>query len=212
MLNLTLEEAAARLRNGDLLLYPTETFFGIGCKADDDAAIARIFQIKRRLFAMPLPIILEDAGQLSRAAQIPGNLLSDVERLAAAFWPGPFALILPARGHLSPLLTGGTGNIAVRVSSHPVPRELAKRAGEPLVASSANISGKPAVTRAEDIDPELLQAVGAVLDLPPSPPGGEPSTLVQPLGGGRLKLHRAGAVDRRRIQEAGFTLQPTVSA
>lgn len=202
-----MQEAADRLKNGDLLLYPTETFFGIGCRVSDDGAIARVFQVKRRLFAMPLPVILADGKQLPLVAQVPPSLAQDVDRLERAFWPGPLSLILPARMHISPLLTGGTGNIAVRVSPHPVPRELATLVGEPLVASSANISGHPAVTRAEALDSDLMQAVGAVLDAGPAPAGGAPSTLVEPLGNGRLRLRRAGAIGNDALRAAGFVLE-----
>lgn len=205
MRQISMQEAAARLKSGGLLLYPTETFFGIGCRVSDDGAIARVFQVKRRLFAMPLPVILTDAGQLSLVAQVPPDLEEDVSCLARSFWPGPLAFILPARMHISPLLTGGTGNIAVRVSPHPVPRELAALVGEPIVASSANISGHPAVTRAEALDAGLVQAVGAVLDTGPAPAGGAPSTLVEPLGGGRLRLRRPGAVGDAALRAAGFT-------
>lgn len=206
MRKLTLQEAADRLKEGGLLLYPTETFFGIGCKVGHDEAIARIFQIKRRLFAMPLPVILGDVRHLADVAQTPESLEPDVERLAAAFWPGPLSLILPARMHISPLLTGGTGNIAVRVSPHPAARELARRAGGAIVASSANISGQPAVSRADDLDPDLLSAVGALLDMPPAPAGGLPSTLVSPAGGGTLRILRAGAISSEQLQNAGFSL------
>ena len=204
MRQISMQEAAARLKSGGLLLYPTETFFGIGCRVSDDDAIARVFQVKRRLFAMPLPVILADAGQLPLVAQVAPALAEDVARLERAFWPGPLSLILPARMHISPLLTGGTGNLAVRVSPHPVPCELATLVGEPIVASSANISGHPAVTRAEALDAELVQAVGAVLDTGPEPTGGEPSTLVEPLGNGRLHVRRSGAVHNDRLRAAGF--------
>lgn len=207
MQQLTIQEAVARLKDGELVLYPTETFFGIGCKISDDAAIARIFRVKHRLFAMPLPVILADSGQLAKVAQISPSLSADVEKLAAAFWPGPLSLILPARRQLSPLLTGGTGNIAVRVSPHPVAGKLAAMVGEPIVASSANISGQPPVTRAEDLDPELAEAVDAILDLPPAPAGGKPSTLVEPMGDGILQVHRRGAVHLDQLKAAGFTLQ-----
>lgn len=204
MRQITMQEAAARLKNGGLLLYPTETFFGIGCRVGDDKAIARVFQVKRRLFAMPLPVILADADQLPLVAQVSAACEDDVRRLERAFWPGPLSLIVPARMHISPLLTGGTGNIAIRVSPHPVPRELALLVGEPLVASSANISGHPAVTRADALDAELLQSVGAVLDAGPAPVGGAPSTLVEPVGDGRLRVHRAGAVTIEQLRAAGF--------
>jgi len=204
---LTLQEATARLKEGGFLIYPTETFFGVGCTISHDQAIARIFQIKRRLFAMPLPVILADAGQMSQVAHLPPDLSEDVEKLIAAFWPGPLSLILPARMHLSPLLTGGTGNIAVRVSPHPVPTELARLTGEPLVASSANISGQPAVTSVCELDPALLTAVDAVVDVPPAPAGGLPSTLLRPLGNGQVRVLRTGAVGVDQLQASGFTVQ-----
>lgn len=211
MRTITIQEAAARLKSGGLLLYPTETFFGIGCRVGDDAAIARVFQAKRRLFAMPLPVILADAAQLPLVAQVPPALNEDVDRLQRAFWPGSLSLILPARMHISPLLTGGTGNIAVRVSPHPVSRQLAALVAEPIVASSANISGHPAVTRADELDPELLEAVGAVLDDGPAPAGGAPSTLAEPLGNGVLRIHRLGAVNVAQLQAAGFVRQDDAS-
>lgn len=204
MRQISMHEAVIRLKNGGLVLYPTETFFGIGCRVSDEEAIARVFQVKRRLLAMPLPVILADMEQLALVAQVPPNLIEDVTRLERTFWPGPLSVILPARMHISPLLTGGTGHIAVRVSSHPVPRELAALVGEPIVASSANISGQPAVTQAEALDAELVDAVGAVLDLGPTPSGGGPSTLVEPLGKGRLRVHRSGAVTGKDLRAAAF--------
>lgn len=204
MRHISMHEAANRLKNGGLVLYPTETFFGIGCRVSDEDAIARVFQVKRRLLAMPLPVILADTEQLPLVAQVPPTLAEDVARLERVFWPGPLSVIVPARMHISPLLTGGTGHIAVRVSPHPVPCELAALLGEPIVASSANISGQPAVTRAETLDAELVDAVGAVLDQGPAPSGGAPSTLVEPLGKGRLHIHRFGAVTADDLRAAGF--------
>lgn len=204
MRRISMHEAAIRLKDGGLVLYPTETFFGIGCRVSDEDAIARVFQVKRRLLAMPLPVILADVKQLAMVAQVPPHLAEDVNRLEREFWPGPLSVILPARMHISPLLTGGTGNIAVRVSPHPAPCELAALVGEPLVASSANISGQPAVTQAEALDAELVEAVGVVLDQGPAPSGGAPSTLVEPLGNGRLRIHRPGAVSADRLRAAAF--------
>lgn len=206
MQKLTMQDAVERLNKGELLIYPTETFFALGCKASQDGAIARIFQIKRRLLAMPLPLIIADKEQLSLVAQIPASAQQDVEKLQELFWPGALSLILPARMHLSPLLTGGTGNVAIRVSPHPVACELARLTGEPLVSSSANISGRPAAARAEELDSELTSAMGAVLNLPPLPAGGAPSTLVEPLGNGELRILRHGAIDEQSLRNAGFIL------
>ena len=128
----------------------------------------------------------------------------------AAFWPGPLTLLLPARADLPEALTGGSGKIAARVSSHPAARAMAKACGFPVVSSSANISGRQAVTRVQDLDPELLQSLRAdldgVLDEPPVPGGGKASTIVEPLGGRRLRVLRTGALPPADLEAAGFSL------
>lgn len=199
-----MQEAVALLKAGELLIYPTETFFGIGCDISNDKAVSRVFQAKHRLLAMPLPIIVGSMDDLGKVAQLNKLVEKDVELLAELFWPGALTLILPARRQISPLLTGGTNTIAVRVSSHPVARALAEAVG-PLVSSSANISGRPAARKLEDLDEELVTFVGSVLNLPPEPGGGEPSTLVKPLGKFSLKMLREGAFSMQDIENKGFS-------
>ena len=202
-----LRQAADILCSGGLIVYPTETFFGIGCRYDSEEAISRVFRSKRRLLAMPLPLIVADFEQLDSIAAPSSGLWEDIADLSSRFWPGPLTLILEARRHLSPLLTGGSGNIAVRISPHAVARELAMQVGCPLVSSSANISGQPAVTDAADLSSELVEAVDLVLDLPPRPMGGKASTIVRPLGAGKLELLRAGALEAERLFAAGYYLE-----
>ena len=205
---LTLQEAARRLNAGGVLLYPTETFFGIGCRADNDEAVQRIFACKKRSLTMPLPVILGSREQLALIA-CPGQELHDDLASLACFWPGPLTLLLPARKELPETLTGGTGNIAARVSSHPAARALALACGFPIVSSSANISGRPAVTSIIDLDPELLASLDSgtdgILDEAPAPGGGEASTIVQPLGGRRLHVLRKGALPLENLEKVGFT-------
>ena len=98
----------------------------------------------------------------------------------------------------------GTGRVAVRLSSHPVARALAQAVGEPITSSSANISGNPAVVSVNQLDEELIASVMGILDEPPVPAGGLPSTLVERMEDGRLRLLRAGAVTSAQIAEAGF--------
>ena len=180
------------MKNGGLILYPTETFFGIGCRADDADAVRRVFLCKKRSLSMPLPVILGSQQQLELAAVQEKCPAGDIAALSS-FWPGPLTLLLPARKELPEILTGGTGKIAVRVSSHPSARALADACGFPIVSSSANISGRPAVT-------------DGVLDEPPAPGGGEASTIVEPLGDHRLRLLREGALCLSRLEQAGFTI------
>lgn len=194
---------------GGLLIYPTETFFGIGCRADDEAAVVRVFRCKRRSLSMPLPVILGSAEQLGLVA-CPGPELAGDLDILSRFWPGPLTLLLPVVSGLPEALTGGSGRIAARVSSHPAARELALACGFPIVSTSANISGRPAVTSADALDAELVASLNpetdGVFDALPAPGGGEASTIVEPLGHRRLRLLRQGALPVSSLEDAGFTL------
>ncbi len=205
-------EAAFCLARGGLAVYPTETFFGLGCRADREDAVLRVFEAKRRKADMPLPVIIGSLAQLELAAAPAPGMDSDLADLAA-FWPGPFTLLLPVRPGLPEALTGGTGRIALRVSSHPAARALAEACRFPIVSSSANISGRHPVTQACGLDPELLAFLRPGLDgvLAPPPPSPEPggglaSTIAEPLGSRRLLVRREGALPLSRLEEAGFTL------
>ena len=98
----------------------------------------------------------------------------------------------------------GPSTAPLRLSSHPVARALAQAVGEPITSSSANISGNPAVVSVNQLDEELIASVMGILDEPPVPAGGLPSTLVERMEDGRLRLLRAGAVTSAQIAEAGF--------
>ncbi|MDR3045910.1 MAG: threonylcarbamoyl-AMP synthase [Desulfovibrio sp.] len=217
----SLDDAAALLRAGRVVVFPTETFFGVGCLATHAGAVDEVYRVKRRAHRLALPVIV---GQVDQLAQVAAPLSPAAEGLARRFWPGPLSILLPAVPGVPEPLTGGTGRVAVRLTPHPVARELCLLAGGPLVASSANISGRPAVTRATDLDLELLAEVAGVLDLPPAPPGGLPSTLVEVLDGGgartgartgggtgggapRLRVLRAGAVPAQALRDAGYVLE-----
>ena len=196
---LTLERAAELMLDGYPIIFPTETFFGLGSRALDVDATARIFRAKHRSTVRPLPLILGEWSQLALVAKVPDELLP----LLQEFWPGPLSVIFPARLRVPDILTGGTGRVAVRLSSHPVARDLARRVGEPITASSANISGRPAVIHARELDPELCAAVKGILDLPPAPGGGLASTLIEYLDGNEFRMLREGPITLERLKTAG---------
>ena len=143
----TAEDAARRLRDGGVLAFPTETFYGLGCCADQDVAVARVYQAKRRPVHMPLPLL---AGSLDLLRPYV-TLEQAPEALLTAFWPGPLTVVLTARltplegrRPLAPQLVNPGGKAAVRLTPHPLAAQLSRLAGAPLTASSANISGQAA--------------------------------------------------------------------
>ncbi|CUH40343.1 t(6)A37 threonylcarbamoyladenosine biosynthesis protein RimN [Jannaschia seosinensis] len=155
-------EAAALLRRGGLVAFPTETVYGLGANATDGRAVARIFAAKGRPSFNPLIVHVADLAAAERLA-----VFDDVaRRLAERFWPGPLTLVLPLRaGHgLSPLVTAGLDTVGLRVPAAPLAQALLAAAGVPVAAPSANPSGRVSPTRADHVRAGLGDAVDAVLD------------------------------------------------
>jgi L-threonylcarbamoyladenylate synthase len=185
--------AAAVLGRGGIVVYPTETFYGLGALARDVAALDRLAHAKLRPEGKPLPLLGADRAQVEEVA-ILGGL---AERLAARFWPGPLTLVLPARPGLAAAITAGSGTVGIRVPGSEVARALAARAGGPLVSTSANLSGGPPPARVEELDPALRAAVDHVLDAGATP-GGLPSTVVEVTPEG-VRLVRGGAIPFEQV-------------
>lgn len=202
------DAAREALLAGRLLLFPTETVYGLGCDATNADAVALVFLLKKRSPAMPLPVVIGSPGQLSQVSYAP---TPTARALMEAFWPGPLSLLLPVRRELPDLLTAGTRRIAVRFSPHPAVQRLCALLGGPLVATSANLSGAPSASAPEALDPALGPGVAGLYDEAPAPEGGAPSTLVEVAdsgGRGMLRLLRAGAVSAQALKDAGFSLLP----
>ncbi len=183
-----LAAAAGSLRRGGVVAYPTETFYGLGALASDGAAVERLVRLKGRPDGKPLPLLAADLAQVELVAELPPL----ARRLAAAFWPGPLTLVVPARPELHAAITGGGATVGVRVTSSPVAAALARAAGGALVATSANLAGAPPAATAAELDPRLVARLDLVLDAGPAP-GGLPSTVVA-VEGGVLRLLRPGVV------------------
>ncbi|NCB21773.1 MAG: Sua5/YciO/YrdC/YwlC family protein [Deltaproteobacteria bacterium] len=222
-----LAQAARFLRAGGVLIFPTETFYGMGCLAAHAEAVARVYQLKCRPVHKPLPLLAAHAAQVADVAE-----LAAMPKGLAAFWPGPLTVLLPARACLPQALVNAEGQVAVRVTPHPLAAQLAVEAGGALTASSANLSGGEAVRNPQQLDPALLDALQQMaqeIPMPasgkdfmhnqqpillggPLPAGGLPSTVVEPLGcakegAGRLRVLRAGAVSVAELVAAGFTVE-----
>jgi len=190
-------EAGELVRKGGVIVYPTETFYGIGGNPLVEAVVDRVFAIKGRDFRKPLPLIAADRSAARRAT---GPWPFAAEYLADCFWPGPLSLLLPATESCPTALHAGTGQIALRLSSHPVAGALTEASGGLLMATSANLSGKPPCSRIEYLDPAVASRVDGVLDAGPLP-GGLPSTLVD-TSVWPPRLVRTGAVPWEAIEAA----------
>lgn len=190
-----LARGAELLRRGLLVVYPTETFYGLACDPRQPEAVERIFAAKGRPERMALPLIAADR----EAVQWCARAVPDVaHRLMDAFWPGPLTLVLPAAEELPALLLGGGHTVGVRVSSHPVASGLARAAGGPIVATSANRSGEPPPSTAREAQEALGDAVSLILDGGPAT-GGSASTVID-LTVDPPRLIRSGAVPRGAIE------------
>jgi L-threonylcarbamoyladenylate synthase len=190
--------AAETLRAGGLVAMPTETVYGLAALATSDAAAASIFAAKGRPTFNPLIAHFADASDAEREAILDAS----ARRLAAAFWPGPLTIVAPvsASCRVSLLARAGLETLALRVPAHEVARALIAAAGAPLVAPSANRSGRVSPTRAEHVWADLEGRVDWILDAGPSPLGLE-STIVACLGG-RVRLLRPGAISREALEAA----------
>lgn len=187
--------AAQALREGKLVVFPTETVYGLGANALDPQAVGRIFAAKGRPADNPLIVHCADAAA---ARELAAAWPEDAEKLAKAFWPGPLTLVLPRAAKVPDATTAGLDSVALRVPASPVARDLLARAKVPVAAPSANKSGRPSPTRAEDARADLGDAVEVYLDGGPTAVGVE-STVVGLLGK-RPALLRVGGVPREAIE------------
>jgi L-threonylcarbamoyladenylate synthase len=183
-----LTRAAAVLRGGGLVAFPTETFYGLGAAADDPAAVRRVFRVKGRDEGKPLLVLVDSLAMAERVAEVTAR----ARELMARHWPGALTLVLRARAGVPREVTAGTGTIGVRLSPHPVARGLVAALGSPLTAPSANLADAPPPTTAAAVRAVFDGAVELILD-GGATAGGPPSTVVDVTSDG-LRVLRRGAV------------------
>ena len=154
-------EAAALIRKGEVVAFPTETVYGLGANGLDGMACRKIFAAKGR--PADNPLILHIAEKEDMEALTKG-LSPMAQALMEAFWPGPMTLIVPKSDKIPDVVTAGLDTVAVRFPSHPVARDLIRAAGCPIAAPSANKSGKPSPTTAQDVLLDMDGIIAGVLD------------------------------------------------
>ncbi len=197
-------DAAAVLRSGRLVAFPTETVYGLGADALDAAAVQRIYAAKGRPSFNPLIVHLADASWLPRVV---AHVTPLARTLAAAFWPGPLTILLPRGASVPDGVTAGLANVGVRVPAHPVALALLVAADRPIAAPSANAYTRVSPTTAEHVLAQLGDRIDVVLDGGPTQVGIE-STVVDATGERPLLL-RLGGVSVEAIERvAGPVLRP----
>lgn len=187
--------AAAVIRRGELVAFPTETVYGLGANALDEAAVARIFTVKGRPFEDPLIVHI---GHLEMLASLVSQVAETARVLASRFWPGPLTLVLPKAPIVPTGVTAGLGTVAVRIPSHPVALALLTQADVPIAAPSANRFGHTSPTTAAHVREDLGDQINMILDGGATTVGVE-STVIE-LSSVRPKILRPGGVPREAIE------------
>lgn len=186
--------AAELLKKGEVVAFPTETVYGLGACVFDEAAVQKIFQMKGRPSNNPLICHIATFEALALLArEIPETVL----KLAAHFWPGPLTLILKKHPNVPLGVTGGHDTVAIRMPRHPIALKLIGLAGEPLVAPSANKSGRPSSTTAEHVLSDFEGQEGAVIDGGATTLGVESTVLY--LAGEKPLILRPGSITREEL-------------
>lgn len=193
-MRVSLDQAIAKLKNGEVVAIPTETVYGLAADASNDDALKKIFSIKQRPADHPLIVHIGDVGQVNNWV----TSFPDVAvRLAKTFWPGPLTLVLPAKEHVSRVVRGDEPTVALRVPNHPVALELLQKSGLSLAAPSANLFTQLSPTTAQHVEAGLGDAT-PVLDGGPCQVGIE-STIVSVTPGGNWQLLRPGMISEAQI-------------
>ena len=195
--NPKIRKAAAIIKQGGLVAFPTETVYGLGADGLAEKAVASIFAAKGR--PSDNPLILHIA-ELSVLDQLVGSVPQSAKHLMELFWPGPLTLVLPKLPAVPMITTGGLSSVAVRMPNHPIASALIKAAGTPLAAPSANTSGRPSPTRAEHVVSDLMGKIDVILDGGPTGLGVESTVL--DCTGPTPKILRPGGVDKEALEDA----------
>lgn len=191
-----IKAAAKIIKDGGLVLFPTETVYGIGANGLDENAVKKIFAAKGRAQDNPLILHIANIDMLDKIAD---NITELEYKLMDAFWPGPFTIILNKKEIVPSIVTGRLNTVAVRMPANIIANKLIEYACVPIAAPSANISGKPSGTCLEDIYSELSDKMDCIIDGGKCEVGLE-STVVK-VDNGQVKILRPGKITKEHIEE-----------
>lgn len=182
-----IRNAVEVMRKGGIILYPTDTIWGIGCDATRADAVAKVYEIKQRIDSKAMICLVDSANRLQRYIRNVPDVAWDIIELATK----PTTLVLDGAANLAPQLLAEDGSIAIRVTNEPFSKELCYRFQKPIVSTSANVSGMPPASCFRDIAPELLEAVDYVCTSRRHEKGGHtPSSIIKLSLNGEVSIIR----------------------
>ncbi len=191
----SIQKAATTIQKGGLVVYPTDTVYGVGCDPFDEKAVNNLANVKRRSKGN-FPVLV---GTLEKAREL-GAINGDTETLALRFWPGPLTIVVPSKVKFPLQVTGTDKMVGLRIPGRADTLALISKAGGSLLGTSANVSGTPSLRRAEDALKEFEGKVDIVLD-GGSLSSGVESTVVRQTKAG-IRILREGAISRGEIRTA----------
>lgn len=189
-------EPARIIKDGGIVVFPTETVYGIGANCLDEQAIKKLYKIKQRPISKPISLLVSDMQMIKKVAKD----ISNIEyKLMDTFFPGPFTIILNKKNIVPDIVSAGENTIGVRMPKGDIARKLVEYVGVPIATSSANISGKPSGTNLKEIIKEFEGKVNYYID------GGEseigiPSTVVKVINN-KVEILREGSITKEKIEE-----------
>ncbi len=199
--DIAIEKAAEILTEGGLVVYPTDTSYGLACDPRKPDALDRLFEVKKRSRDIGVPLLFSDFSQCEDFHDF-GGLEQVIARL---FWPGVLTLVVSAKDTVPDYLTGGRASLAIRIPDHPIPRGIAKQIGFPIVGTSANISGGPSPFEVSISLEQLGTEVDLYIDGGPSE-ADRNSTIVgvdeEEAGYSSIKVYREGVLSIDRLTES----------
>ena len=193
---LSVQHGALLVKKGGVVAFPTESFYGLAALPTSKKSIEKIFKVKERDRGKPISLILSSEKELSKWVK---EISPEAQKLIKAFWPGPLTLVFKAKKKVSPVLTAGSGTIAIRVSSHPIAKNLAKKSGGAITATSCNLSGEPPCVSGLSVINKIGTRMDGVIA------GGrlysKKGSTILDTSNKELKVLREGQISRKQIQK-----------
>ena len=196
-----LKEIAKEIKNGKIVIFPTETVYGIGTNGLDESAVKKLYLVKKRSFNKPISLLVNNINMLEAVTK---NITKLEYALIEKFLPGPLTIILPKKEIVPDIVTANSNTVGIRIPENQIALKLIEYAGIPIATPSANISGKPSGTSIQDIMKDFDKGVDYFIDDGPSKIG-KASTIVKVING-IPHILREGKITKDKINEVYFNL------